>query len=212
MLLCSNRTPVTGSPSTCTLDVVVIPLASWILMASLPLTVIVCSKRRQALPLSRTRLQKKIWILYLVLIVADIAMTVLEIARLAVAQLGVGLLPFNTVGLIIAVVLVGIRGSTFMPLFFFWLLLVIFQAIKVHQLMYLPSKTPDQYPGSDQLLDNAIMLGLESSFVLLDTYDSIVHWKHRLRTHDALVMHPALSEGNLPLQPTSEVTDTTTTK
>ncbi|KZT51969.1 hypothetical protein CALCODRAFT_521028 [Calocera cornea HHB12733] len=205
MTLCSNRVPLSGSPSTCTIDIALIPLPTWLLLASLPVFLILARSKRSP-PLVRTRLQKTVWILYLVLLAADIVMSVLEMTRLGIAKLGIGLLPFNTVGLIIAIVIVGCRGKVswlFFPLGFFWLLLVVFEAVKVSRLRLLPSSTPTGYPGSDQLLDNAVMLGLEALFLLLDTYEIILLWKNRQRAHDALATHPGLSDGSLPLrQPT----------
>ncbi|KZO97327.1 hypothetical protein CALVIDRAFT_597638 [Calocera viscosa TUFC12733] len=202
MTLCSNRVPLAGSPSTCTIDTVLIPLPTWLLLAALPLVFILLRSRRSP-PLIRTSLQKTIWVIYLVLLVADIAMSVLEMARLGVAKLGLGLLPFNTIGLIIVIVMVGCRGKVswmLFPLGFFWLLLVAFEAVKVSRLSLLPSKTPTQYPGSDQVLDNAVMLALATIFSVLDTYEIIVLWRSRRRSHDALVIHPGLSDGSLPLR------------
>jgi len=126
-----------------------------------------------------------------------------ELARLGIAKLGVALLPFNTAGLIIAIVIVGCRATMprlAFPLVHYWLLLMIFEAVKVSRVKLLPSATPTGYPGSDQLLDNAVLLGLYVVFVFLDTYEIVVYWTRMRRTHDALATHPGLSEGSLPLR------------
>lgn len=53
---------------------------------------------------SRTIIPRWIYILYTILVVAAIAMTVLELARDSAARLGVGLIPMVLVGLIVVFV------------------------------------------------------------------------------------------------------------
>ncbi|KAF7983445.1 hypothetical protein HWV62_21712 [Athelia sp. TMB] len=108
-------------------------------------------------------------------------MTVLELVRLAIDHLGVGLIPVVLVGLILAfsVLCVEIRGrsqSLSMLLIIYWLLNITFQSIKVARLSKLEDLFPEhtKYPASDQLLDNAVILGLYIVFFIIE---EVTSWK-----------------------------------
>ncbi|KAK7033090.1 hypothetical protein R3P38DRAFT_2920642 [Favolaschia claudopus] len=168
-MLCSNRFVLPGSPSTCVLDTAVVPLPSFLLFIALAATWIL-SRRNNGTTFRITPI-RWVHIVYLVLVGAQIAMTILELVRLALERLGVGLLPANTVGLLCVFAVLWhertagrtrITASTFAA---YWFLLAVFEAIKTARLHDLEVLNPNttktsQYPSSDWFLDNAVMLGL----------------------------------------------------
>ncbi|KAJ7274427.1 hypothetical protein B0H12DRAFT_398259 [Mycena haematopus] len=114
-MLCSNRFPLPGSPSTCTLDTAIVPLPSFFLFIALA---VLALTRRNGTYIRITPV-RWLHITYLVLVGAAIAMTVLELVRLALESLGVGLLPVNTIGLLCVLVILWrerISGRTRMTL------------------------------------------------------------------------------------------------
>ncbi|KAG7058735.1 hypothetical protein JMJ77_0006106 [Colletotrichum scovillei] len=132
-------------------------------------------------------------IIYYVLIVGMLAMASLEIARLIVAQLGIGLLPFTYVGILAALVLHVAAASTTTTSWLgglhvyrgearwrwtvkgvnilYWVMLMCVMAIKVasqakeQNALGIRTGQQAQYPISDSITDNAAMIGVE--FVLL---------------------------------------------
>lgn len=88
-----------GSPSTCTLDTAMVPLPSFFLVIALAAN-FVLSRKNSTVPKTRIKSLRWVHVTYLVLVGCQIAMTILELVRLALEQLGVGLLPINTIGLI----------------------------------------------------------------------------------------------------------------
>lgn len=107
-----------------------------------------------------------------------IAMISLEIARQVSADLGIGLLPFNYVGVLLAFfahAFIHTKTSRLVNCVF-WLLFVIFMALKVgayakesdegyDRETALDGVPLDMYKVSDQITDDATMIGV--SFVLL---------------------------------------------
>ncbi|KAJ7475843.1 hypothetical protein FB451DRAFT_259215 [Mycena latifolia] len=167
-MLCANRFPLPGAPSTCTLDTAIVPLPSFFLLVALAANVYIT---RTHVPTTKIKSVKWLHITYLVLVGAQIAMTILELVRLALEHLGVGLLPLNTIGLLCVFVVLwrerssGRTRSVLLILAAYWFFLTIFEAIKtarLHTLMTLnPTTTKtSQYPSSDWFLDNAVMLAL----------------------------------------------------
>jgi len=170
IFLCQNRFVLPGSPSTCTIDTVLVPLPSFLLVVFTGFMLWRRSDDR-----SRMVIPRWLHILYMVLVFATIAMTILELARDIADKLGVGLLPMVLIALII--VFFGLRyelrghSKSLSALFFaYWLLNIVFQSIKVVRLQKLvqldPAKT--MYPSSDQLLDNAVILGLYVIFLIIE--------------------------------------------
>lgn len=101
-----------GSPSTCTLDTAIVPLPSFCLVVVFLLLFL-----RPKKPLENTiRLPYPPWAhnVYFVLVLAALAMTILEIARLSAEKLGVSLLPMTPVALLIILIVLWIerRGRT----------------------------------------------------------------------------------------------------
>jgi len=173
-MLCSNRVALAGAPSTCTLDTVLVPLPSFVFFVALAANAILSASKPCSKPV------KWLHITHLVLLAAQIAMTVLELIRLQLQHLGLGLLPANTVGLIVAFVVLWrarVPGRTRVLLLIFaayWFLLAVFEAIKVarlHQLERLDPTTSktSNYPNSDWFLDNAVMLGIYVVFFCAET-------------------------------------------
>ncbi|KAJ6619742.1 hypothetical protein B0H10DRAFT_1144292 [Mycena sp. CBHHK59/15] len=152
-MLCSNRFPLPGSPSTCQLDTAIVPLPSFFLLTALAANLIVSRKDATN---ARFRPIKWLHITYLVLVGAQIAMTVLELARLALENLGVGLLPINTIGLLCVFATLwrertGRTKAVLLILAVYWLFLAIFETIKsvrLHRLEELDPTTTktSQYP------------------------------------------------------------------
>ncbi|KAJ7035049.1 hypothetical protein C8F04DRAFT_549139 [Mycena alexandri] len=153
-MLCENRFPLPGSPSTCTLDTAIVPLPSIFLIIAQGANHFLS---RNNVVGTRTPPPVKLHIFYLVLVGCQIAMTILELIRLVLEQFGVGLLPFNTIGLICAFVVLlrerksGRTRQTLAILAVYWFFLIIFEAIKVARLQTLEELNPtttktSQYP------------------------------------------------------------------
>ncbi|KAJ7104164.1 hypothetical protein B0H15DRAFT_808826 [Mycena belliarum] len=166
-MLCSNRFPLPGSPSTCALDTAIVPLPSFFLLVALAANLYIT---RTHAP-NKIRPVKWLHITYLVLLGAQIAMTILELVRLALEHLGLGLLPVNTIVLLGVFVILwrerssGRTRSVLLILVVYWFILTIVEAVKTARLNTLVELNPtttktSQYPSSDQFLDNAVMLGL----------------------------------------------------
>ncbi|KAF5386540.1 hypothetical protein D9757_005888 [Collybiopsis confluens] len=181
MTICANRIPIPGSPSTCALDTTIVPLPSFFLAALFPLFFL----RSRKLLATPSRLPYPFWIhaVYLLLVLAAFAMTVLELARLSAQQLGVGLLPANTIMLFLVLVVLWMerRGRTqaMASLFCaYWLFFAAVETVKVVRLHVLDETIPNKssspnYPASDQLLDNIVMVALYWIFFLFELYTAI---------------------------------------
>ncbi|KAJ7637756.1 hypothetical protein DFH06DRAFT_652380 [Mycena polygramma] len=197
-MLCSNRFPLPGSPSTCTIDTAIVPLPSFFLIIALAVNWVL--SRRNAAKLRITPV-KWLHITYIVLVGAQIAMTVLELVRLALENLGVGLLPINTIALLclFAILWRGFRSGrtrmTISIMALYWFFMTIFEAIKTARLHTLEELNPtttktSQYPSSDWLLDNAVMLALyfvffctETVTLLLSRHQRNVEGVYKMRSH-----------------------------
>lgn len=115
-------------------------------------------------------------VLYSFLIVASIAMSALEIARLARAHLGVGLLPFIFVSLILAAALRSTDGlGGYVSVWKWanlglWLALVATTSVKVagEAKEGTGARKGTKYPNSDELTDVAVMLGLYVILAVLE--------------------------------------------
>ncbi|KAJ7158761.1 hypothetical protein C8R46DRAFT_399847 [Mycena filopes] len=197
-MLCENRFPLPGSPSTCTLDTAIVPLPSIFLIIALAANHLL-SRNNAAGP--RAPPPVKLHILYLVLVGCQIAMTILELIRLVLEQFGVGLLPFNTVGLICAFVVLlrerksGRTRQTLSILAVYWFFLAIFEAIKTARLHTLEELNPtttktSQYPSSDWFLDNAVMAALYFVFFCAETVSLIVLSRRQRNVEGVYKMRP----------------------
>jgi hypothetical protein len=131
----------------------------------------------------------------MVLVAATIGMTVVVLARNIIDHLGVGLIPVVIVGLILVFVglwyenkgrsrpLSAVSDFSDMPskynlivlqlFFIYWILNIIFQSIKVVRMQQLNQLDPgkkSQYPSSDQLLDNAVIVCIPTQLYRLLRY------------------------------------------
>jgi multisubunit Na+/H+ antiporter MnhB subunit len=106
-MICSNRFEPAAAPSTCTLDTVLIPLPSFLLIAVLLTTLLFylargrknAAKQRQGIHWQTPRWMS---VVYILLVIAALALNILQIVRLVLDQQGVGLLPVTLVGIILA--------------------------------------------------------------------------------------------------------------
>jgi hypothetical protein len=203
--LCQNRPEGFGPysslhprlPTTCFLDVIVVPLATWLFMALMLAMLImrmVASRRPHHLhsPVSskagahthpRSVLSRVLAIIYYLLILAMLAMVSLEIARLVVAKLGIGLLPFTYLGVLIALAnRIAWRSRTVgLVSALYWIMLAATMALKVaaEQAEQMGPGIRAQgvgvqgmYPTSDEVLDNSVMVGVELLLAVLEVVES----------------------------------------
>lgn len=187
--LCSNRPESFGPhsklhpnlPTTCFLDVIVVPLPTWLLLLATPLLIwlglrdnkMVRSKGGGA-P-TKSRVAKVLSVIYYILIVAILAMESLEIARLAVAHLGIGLLPFVYVGVLIAGGLHAFSKTRFAmgASAVFWVALAAAKVIKLSSLVKEEGQSErvgvtSNYPLGDQVTDIGTMVGVELVLAVLE--------------------------------------------
>ncbi|KAF2087048.1 hypothetical protein K490DRAFT_42560 [Saccharata proteae CBS 121410] len=203
--LCRNRPEGFGPhsslhpniPTTCFLDVIVEPLATWLfllfLTALLPLRYRSYLRRhpRNSHPaLTSTRPTKPGLVsrvasaIYYILVVCLLAMASLEIARLVVAELGIGLLPFTYVGVLAALAnrLTWPCRVSRLANAAFWLMLVVVMGLKTaaeademggRVERRKATEGVGRYPTSDEVIDNAVMVGVEVGLAALE----FVGWK-----------------------------------
>ena len=169
-----------------------IPLATWLFLITLIPIYITCRNKPSMQLSCRNMFKRRTWwshYLCSALIIANMALSILEIARLHVSQRSIGVLPATPIGLAIAllwhsVVTVpsfatnnatkthryswpSLRNR--LPLIVYWLFLFIFEAVKVQNIQQLPSSENDsRYPNSDMLIDNACILGVSVVLLLLE--------------------------------------------
>ncbi|KAI9812007.1 MAG: hypothetical protein M1827_004899 [Pycnora praestabilis] len=186
MTLCSNRPEGFGPSShlyphiltSCFIDTILVPLPTWTYFSNVLILLVVFTRRTTQRKssydsayrtnLSPSRTHRILTILYSMLLVAEVLMLTIENARLGVAKLGVGLLPFTYFGIL----LVGcmhfsdglmdrVRGWRWANVGF-WMGLVVANVIKVVEEAKEREKgvRRARYPVSDQMTDVGVMLGL----------------------------------------------------
>ncbi|KAF9498339.1 hypothetical protein BDN71DRAFT_1443672 [Pleurotus eryngii] len=178
-MLCSNRFPLPGSPSTCSLDTIIIPIPSFVLFVGIGL--LVCLRptlKHDSDDFSRVRPQRwSLW-LHMFFVFAAFGMSVLEIVRLALADRGVGLLPATPAAMLLILFLQwyernGRTHAISVMLLIYWPFLVVFEIIKVlrvHMLLELSPAKDTPFPASDQLTDNIVMTGLFALLMGFEAY------------------------------------------
>ena len=169
-----------------------IPLATWLFLITLIPVYITC-RNKPSMQLSHRNIFKHRtwWSIYLcsALIIANLALSILEIARLHVSQRSIGVLPATPIGLAIALIWHNLvttpslptnnatKRSRYswpslrnrLPLIVYWFFLFTFEAVKVQDIRQLPSSQNDiRYPNSDMLIDNACILGVSVVLYLLE--------------------------------------------
>jgi len=195
-MLCENRFTLQGSPSTCALDAGIIPFPSIILLLLVPMYLLLQYrynfKQYGGLPTPPSRVFP-FWahVVFVGLVICLVGMHFLEVARLAAAHMGVGLLPFTIIADIVVVFVMCYPKMNFAfgparcvrvssTLLFYWFVLAIFEGIKVARLVTYNQLNPAKgtaYPSSDWLLDNAVMLGLYVVFVLAESIHLILIYR-----------------------------------
>ncbi|PVH75357.1 hypothetical protein DL98DRAFT_562426 [Cadophora sp. DSE1049] len=194
MQLCSNRREGFGPsssisspiPTSCFVDVILIPLPIWLAIALLPiLFALSLHHRKQNYNPSTAYLRavpRRNWAftltsaVYYILIVANGLMMTLEIVRLELIHFGIGLLPFVYAGLIVALFLYWsegvkgrIRGWQAVNAVV-WIGGVVMSAVKVVGLSKegIDSRKGSKYPLSDQVIDVAVMAGVYAVVAILE--------------------------------------------
>ncbi|KAF9524407.1 hypothetical protein CPB83DRAFT_861315 [Crepidotus variabilis] len=197
-MLCHNRYPLPGHPSTCALDTAVVPLPSFLLLVGLAILLAL----RKFRPNSEDYASPpRKWLLYtyLFVVLAIFAMCIVELARFVAEDLGVGLIPMNLVGMILVfgALLIQRKGrtkTTSMLFLAYFLLLSIFMSVKVARLAKLNQLNPakgSKYPSSDQLLDNSVILGLELVAVGIEIW-TLLSFRRRTLDSSKLDKGPAV--------------------
>ncbi|KFY46136.1 hypothetical protein V494_00594 [Pseudogymnoascus sp. VKM F-4513 (FW-928)] len=193
-MLCSNRPDDFGPqftlsspiPTTCFVDVILVPLPVWIALALLPILILVSLHSRKAnynpstahlhLQPLRSCLYTITTTIYYVLIVCNILMQTLEIVRLSLIHFGIGLLPFAYVGLIIGGALHwsnGVQGRIQIWQGInavIWLGGTTISVVKVVGLVKegINGRKGSKYPISDQTIDVAVMAGVYAGIGMLE--------------------------------------------
>ncbi|KAK0521287.1 hypothetical protein OC835_005951 [Tilletia horrida] len=192
-------------PTTCFNDVILEPLATWaLLFPILPVLLAAVwvpgakrvgrsrlvglvrlrygeetSERKGVTPRRAPKLRVVGNILYTLLVVAALLMNVLQIVRLALADRGIGLLPFNLAGILIALILMlhpspptrSARAATSLALIAFWALMIAFTAVAIatmQKLVGIEDRKGTEYLLSDELIDVGVQIGLYAVFFLVE--------------------------------------------
>ena len=123
-----------------------------------------------------TKFYRVLSILYYLLLLAQTLMCILEIVRLSLAKLGIGLLPFTFVTLITAAVVrftkgLGgrIAGSRYVNVAV-WIALAVTNGVKVAEETKegLGGRKGSKYPVSDEVTDVSVMIGVYAVLALLE--------------------------------------------
>ena len=116
-------------------------------------------------------------ILYYLLLLAQVLMCVLEITRLSLAHLEIGLLPFTFVSLILAFALHLTRGFRGRVPGWKWANLAVFIALAITNGVKIAEEVKEgtqqrkgsKYPESDEIIDVAVMVGVYAALAILET-------------------------------------------
>lgn len=122
------------------------------------------------------RLQRVLKILYYLLLLAQCAMCILEITRLSLANLGIGLLPFTLVTLILAGLLRVSSGLSERVAGWMWancaawIALAVCNGVKIAEEVKegINTRKGSKYPESDELTDVAVMVGVYVVLAILE--------------------------------------------
>lgn len=117
-------------------------------------------------------------VLYYLLLLAQILMCILEVVRLSLTHLGVGLLPFTFVTLIVAGILRltqglngrmrGWRWSNIAV----WIALAVTNGVKVAEEVKegKHARRGSKYPGADEITDVSVMVGVYVALGILEAF------------------------------------------
>lgn len=99
----------------------------------------------------------------------------MQIVRLALANRGVGLLPFNLAGILIVLVLMHLRTSSpiavSMTIVAFWSMLITFTAVSLGgfgKLVSVEDRQGTEYLLSDEMIDVGVQVGLYAVFWIVE--------------------------------------------
>lgn len=171
--------------TSCFIDTILIPLCTWLYLLFLVKIFVFCAIfksrawRRSSpgdniskLPKRHGKVHRAFKVLYGLLMLVQALMCTLEIVRLSLAPLGIGLLPFTYVGLLVAFALrfsQRFRGPVqkwrwASP--FLWVSLAVATGVKLSGELKegIYSRKGTKYPMIDQITDVAVMIGV---FVVL---------------------------------------------
>ena len=124
----------------------------------------------------RTKAHKALLILYYLLLLAQTLMCILEIVRLALTRLGVGLLPFTLVALVVAAAVrftKGLRGRIYTWEYLnlaLWTSLAVTNGVKIAQETKegTGARKGSKYPVADEITDVAVMIGVYAVLAFLE--------------------------------------------
>lgn len=127
----------------------------------------------------RSKAQVALNAVYYLLVAAQIAMCVLEITRLSLAELGVGLLPFSIATLLVASALRFTQGFRGRVTGWRWTNVAVWSALAVTNGVKLAEEIKEggdarkgtKYPESDRIIDVAVMIGV---YIVLDVLEAVV--------------------------------------
>lgn len=188
-LLTSRKGPLSHLYShiltSCFIDTILIPLCTWLYLFFLVKICIVSAIfksrawRRSSLgddisklPKGHGKVHRAFKVFYSLLILAQALMCTLEIVRLSLALLGIGLLPFTYIGLLVAFALRFSRRLR-RPIqnwrwasLFLWVSLAVANGVKLTGELKegIKERKGTKYPMIDQITDVAVMIGV---FVVL---------------------------------------------
>ncbi|KAL8852009.1 MAG: hypothetical protein Q9221_003114 [Calogaya cf. arnoldii] len=200
--------------TSCFLDTILIPLCTWLYLAALVALTIIGARlfphqssnfqlqRRSCdgkitqeietnepaaeSPRSKhTKLHKALSILYYLLLLAQFLMCILEIVRLAITHLGVGLLPFTLVVLIAAAAVRFTRGLKGRIYAWRWLNLALWVVLAIMNGVKIAEETKEgtdarkgsKYPVVDEITDVAVMIGVYAVLAILEITLSVWEFK-----------------------------------
>lgn len=167
--------------TSCFIDTILIPLCTWLyLLFLLKICIVSAIFKSRAwtrsslgdvnskLPKRHGKVHRVSKVFYGLLILAQALMCTLEIVRLSLASLGIGLLPFTYIGLLVAFAL---RFSRRIPIpienwrwasLFLWVLLAVANGVKLTEELKegIKERKGTKYPMIDQITDVAVMIGV----------------------------------------------------
>ena len=201
MLLIHTQGPLSHLYShiltSCFLDTILVPLCTWLYLLVVVVLAALGSRRSPGIrrthktsedvevdglgPRGHKRshgiAHKALSILYYLLLLAQVLMCVLEITRLSLAHLGIGLLPFTFVSLILAFALHLTHGFSGKVMSWKWANLAAFIALAITNGVKIAEEVKEgidqrkgtKYPESDEIIDVAVMVGVYAALAVLET-------------------------------------------
>ena len=183
--------------TSCFLDTILVPLCTWLYLLLVVVLAVLGARRSPGVHRAHKTSEdvevdgfanggykrshgiahKAFSILYYLLLLAQVLMCVLEITRLSLAHLGIGLLPFTFVSLILAFALHFTRGFRGRVLGWKWANLAVFVALAVTNGVKIAEEVKEgtgqrkgsKYPESDEIIDVSVMVGVYVALAILET-------------------------------------------